>query len=313
MTMSPLMQAPKGRHFGDVIITRSRQKGHCFCLGLDPHLSMIPAAFRRGEMAARSGETIAAIEDFLEAVLAIAADKVVAVKPQSAFYERLGSGGVALLERVCARARELGLPVLLDAKRGDIAATAEAYAAAYLDPESPNPADALTVNPYMGLDTLTPFLDRARAHGKGVIVLVKTSNPGSGDFQDLAVGEAPLFGRVAEALAPLAEALRGSETGWSALGVVTGVTYPEQAALIRRALPNALFLLPGFGYQKGDISQLKAALVPGPQGLEGGLINSARGTLFPPSAAEAGLAEWRTAFAAQLEAHIGDVRAALAT
>ncbi len=177
-----------GFHFADAVIDRSRSRGHCFCLGLDPHLAMIPAAFRQGDMNWRAPETIAAIENFLTAAIDIAAPQVVAVKPQSAMYERLGSAGIALLERVVAHAHDRDLLVVLDAKRNDIGSTAEAYAEAYLTPDSPNPVECMTVNPYMGVDTLEPFLKLCRAHGRGVFVLVKTSNPGSGDFQNLKTG-----------------------------------------------------------------------------------------------------------------------------
>jgi orotidine-5'-phosphate decarboxylase len=303
--------AAPGFHFGDAVIERSRSLGHCFCLGLDPHLAHIPAAFRRGTMDAREPGTIAAIEEFLRAAIDIAAPAIVAVKPQSAFYERLGSPGIALLERVVAYAHQHGLLVVLDGKRNDIGSTAEAYAEAYLAPDSPNPVECLTVNPYMGVDTLEPFLRHCRAHGRGVLVLVKTSNPGSGDFQNLKTGNTSVYGSVALALRPLSEALLGTATGWSSLGVVVGATYPREAADIRTLLPKALFLLPGYGHQAGDVKQLAAALVPGPVGLEGGLINSARATLFPPEGATGAIAAWRAAFTDTLARHIAAVADAL--
>ena len=291
-------------HFADALIGRARSLGHCFCLGLDPHLSMIPPVFRRGGMTARSPETIAALEDFLTAAIDLAAGEVVAVKPQSAMFERLGSPGIALLERIVAHAHGRGVLVLLDAKRGDIGSTAEAYAEAYLAPDSPNPADALTVNPYLGTDTLEPFLDLCRRHGRGIFVLVKTSNPGSGVFQNLRTGNTTVYGSVALAVRPLAEELIGPETGWSSLGVVVGATWPEEARDVRTLLPKALFLLPGFGHQAGDIGKVAAALVPGPGGLEGGLISSARATLFPPEGEKAAtLRAWTSAFADTLARH----------
>ena len=290
-------------HFADALITGTRSLGHCFCLGLDPHLAHIPAAFRRGDMDARSPETVAALGDLLSAVLELAAGKVAIVKPQSAMFERLGSPGIALLERVVAEAHDRGILVLLDAKRGDIGSTAEAYAEAYLAPDSPNPADALTVNPYMGVDTLEPYLALCRRHGRGVFVLVKTSNPGSGNFQNLRTGNSTVYGSVALALRPAAATLVG-ETGWSSLGVVVGATYPDEARDVRALLPKALFLLPGFGAQAGDIAKLATALVPGPAGLEGGVISSSRATLFPPEGAKAAtVAEWKAAFADTLARH----------
>ncbi len=296
-----------GFHFADAVISRSRSLGHCFCLGLDPHLAMIPAAFRRGTMDARDPETAAAVEDFLKAVIDIAAPEVVAVKPQSAMYERLGSAGIAVLERVVAYAHERGVIVVLDAKRGDIGSTAEAYAEAYLSPDSPNPVECMTVNPYLGVDTLEPYLKFCRSDGRGILVLTKTSNPGSGDFQNLKVGNSTLYGSVALALAPIAETLLGPETGWSSLGVVVGATYPREAADIRTLLPKSLFLIPGFGHQGGDLSAFAAALVPGPAGREGGLISSSRATLFPPEAAEGTFENWKSAFSQTLARHIATV------
>lgn len=283
-------------HFGDAVAMKIRSLRHCFCLGLDPHLSFIPPAFRRGSMKPLSPTTITALEDFLVAVIDRAIGRAVAIKPQSAMYERLGSAGVALLERVVAYARSRGILVLLDAKRGDIAATADAYAEAYLMPDSPNPVDGLTVNPYMGSDTLEPFLKLSGLYGRGVFVLVKTSNPGSGEFQDLAIGNTTLFATVASALAPCAERLRGPETGWSSLGVVVGATYPGEAEAIRRLLPSSLFLIPGFGYQSGDLDKIVSSLVPGPVCLEGGLISSSRATLFPEQAMSEQAGTWRSAF-----------------
>jgi orotidine-5'-phosphate decarboxylase len=297
-------------HFGDALTLRTRSLGHCFCLGLDPHLSLIPAAFRRGNMNPHSPTTIEALEDFLVAVVDRAIGRTVAIKPQSAMYERLGSAGVALLERVVAYAHSRDMLVLLDAKRGDIAATADAYAEAYLMPDSPNPVDGLTVNPYMGSDTLEPFLKLSSRYGRGVFVLVKTSNPGSGEFQDLAVGATTVFGTVARALAPYAERLRGSETGWSSLGVVVGATYPGEAEDIRRTLPSSLFLTPGFGHQNGDLDKIVSSLVPGPSCLEGGLISSSRATLFPPQAMSQRPELWKFAFDDQLARTVQCVTAA---
>ena len=300
-----------GFHFGDAVIARSRSLGHCFCLGLDPHLAMIPAAFRRGTMDPRDPETVAAIEEFLVAVVDIAAPQVAAVKPQSAMYERFGSAGIAMLERVVAYAHDRGLIVVLDGKRNDIGSTAEAYAGAYLAPDAPNPVECLTVNPYMGVDTLEPYLRFCRSDGRGIFVLVKTSNPGSGDFQNLRTGNSTVYGSIALALHPISETLLGPETGWSSLGVVVGATYPQEAADIRTLLPRALFLIPGFGYQAGDLGAFAAALNPGPAGREGGLINSARATLFPPEAAAGDFAAWTSAFAETLTRHIAAVAEAL--
>ena len=238
-------------------------------------------------MAPGSADAAQAVRDLCDAFVPRVAERAVCMKPQSAFFEQLGPAGVSVLADAMATARAAGCPVVLDAKRGDIGSTAEAYALAYLDAHAPMPADALTVNPYLGLDTLAPFTDRARNAGRGLFVLVKTSNPGSGDFQDQLVEGAPLFDTVARALGPLAKELRGPETGWSSLGVVVGATYPEQALHVRERLPHTLFLVPGYGAQGGGATDAVQSFVPGPAGLEGGIVNSSRGILFPEAARKA--------------------------
>ena len=177
---------------------------------------------------------------------------------------------------------------LLDAKRGDIGSTAEGYSRAYLEPNSPCESDALTLNPYLGLDTLRPFVDRAASYGRGLFVLVRTSNPGSADYQERVLEKGgPLYQAVAESLAPLCEELAGPATGWSSMGIVAGATYPEQAEKLRELLPKALFLVPGYGAQGGSAADAMRGFVPGPSGREGGIINSSRGLLFPEEARSA--------------------------
>jgi orotidine-5'-phosphate decarboxylase len=225
------------------------------------------------------------VEEFLYAVLDRVVGRVAVVKPQVAMFEQLGPAGFAALARIVARARALDLLVLMDAKRGDIGSTAEGYAASYLTPTAPFASDALTVNPYMGLDTLSPHLGAVRDHGRGLFVLVKTSNPGSAALQDVSTADGPLFEYLAKLLSPLCEAERGAATGWSSLGVVAGATYPGQATSLRQALPHALFLIPGYGAQGATAADAVASFVPGPSGLEGGLVNSSRAVLFPAAAA----------------------------
>ena len=292
--------------FADAVITRVRALGHPLCVGLDPHLDLIPALFRRGSMAAEDPATVAAVSEFLEALLDRLMGKVAIIKPQSAFFEQLGAAGVALLQQLMQRAREQGLLVLLDAKRGDIGSTAEGYARAYLDPNAPLRADALTVNPYLGLSTLTPYLERCQSHGRGVFVLVKTSNPGSADIQDLNVAGRPVFVQLAAALAEPAKALVGPQTGWSSLGVVVGATYPEQAVHVREVLPNALFLVPGYGAQGGSAADALRGFVSGPRGLEGGVVSSSRGILFPDAPGSSPSA-WERAVDAALDRAIDEL------
>lgn len=299
------------RHFADALIARVRALGHPLCVGLDPILDHIPAVFRRSSMHPRDPQTARAVEEFLLAVLDRVGNKVAVVKPQSAFFEQLGWRGIQVLETVVTGARERGLLVLLDAKRGDIGSTAEGYARAYLDPDGGLPVDALTVNPYMGRDTLEPYVRNAEQYGRGVFVLVKTSNPGSGDYQDRDVGGAPLYDVVANSLNDIAARLAGPQTGWSSLGVVVGATYPEQARRIRVALPRAVFLMPGYGAQGGGAADAVSAFVRGPHGLEGGLVSSSRATLFPPAADTGDARAWERVVDSTIDAAIGQLGAAV--
>ena len=280
-------------HFADRVIQRHRSLGHPLCVGLDPHLHRIPSLFRRGDMHPGDPRTAESVEAFLLAVLERVGDRVAVVKPQIAFFEALGWRGIRVLERVVETARKQGLLVLLDAKRGDIGSTAAAYGGAYLDQDSPMPVDAMTLNPYLGRDSLDPFVERAQAHHKGLFVLVRTSNAGAEDFQSQALDSGrPLFVVVAEAMEESGRKLAGPETGWSSLGVVVGATWPGQAEEVREKLPHALFLVPGYGAQGGGAEDALRGFVPGPQGLEGGLVNSSRGILFPPGSEEAALPVW---------------------
>ena len=288
-------------HFGDALIRRVRDLGHPLCVGLDPHLERIPELFRRGSMKPADPNTALAVEDFLVAVLERVARRVAIVKPQSALFEQLGWPGIRALTSVVKRAQDLDLLVLLDAKRGDVGSTAEAYARAYLAEEAPLPVDAMTLNPYLGLETLEPYVRAARAWGRGIFVLTKTSNPGSGDYQDRELGGRPLYEVVAESLRGLADELAPEAGGWSSLGIVVGATYPEQAAGLRSTLPNALFLVPGYGAQGGSAQDAVRGFVPGPAGLEGGVVSSSRGVLYPPGADATDPAAWEKALDGALE------------
>ena len=146
------------------------------------------------------------------------------------------------------------------------------------------PVDAITLSPYLGFDTIEPFARVAADAKRGLFVLVRTSNPGSGDLQDRDVNGDPLFGIVADGLARFETQLAGETTPWSSLGVVVGATWPDQARRVREALPKALFLVPGYGAQGGSAAAAVQGFVPGPKGLEGGVVNSSRGILFPSDA-----------------------------
>jgi len=291
--------------FADRLVLRQRELGHPLCVGLDPHLDRIPDAFRAGTMTPHDPASADAVERFFMEVIDRLAGRVAAVKPQIAFFEQLGWRGLQALERLVARCREKELLVVLDAKRGDIGSTAAGYARAFFGETAPLRADALTVNAYLGLDTLEPFIDAASAAAGGLFVLVKTSNPGSGDLQGLTVDGRPVYLHLASALGTRAERLAG-ETGFSGLGAVVGATYPEDAKRVREAMPEALVLVPGYGAQGASAAQAVAGFVRGPNGLEGGLVNASRSILFPAAS------DWGAAFDASLKQATDELGAAVA-
>lgn len=272
------------------------------CVGIDPHAGMVPALF--------GGDTAKGLEYWGRALVEVAAGKVAVVKPQVGFFERLGPGGMAALAAITRAAREAGLLVLMDAKRGDIGSTAEGYAEAFLGAGAFFESDAVTVNPYMGLDTLEPFAKRAEANGKGIVVLVRTSNPGAADFQMLDTGGEPLYMRVAEALRPLTERLM-SPCGWSNLMMVVGATAPEEARRVRAVAPKALFLVPGYGAQGAVPGDAMAGLVQRGNHTEGGVISASRSVIFPKAAEGArDIASWQAAVETALLAARNELSAA---
>jgi orotidine-5'-phosphate decarboxylase len=226
------------------------------------------------------------------------------VKLQSAFFEALGSRGVAVFERVAEHARDAGLLVVGDVKRGDIPSTAEAYAAAFLEPREGEPplADVITVSPYMGGDSVEPFLRACRKYGAGIFCLLKTSNPGSGDLQDLSLADGrPLWHHVAELVDGWGSGLVG-ESGLSAVGAVVGATHPGVIEAARRLLPNAVLLLLGVGAQGAEPAAVAPAFAGHPAG---GLVSISRSILY---AHEERGGDWREAAAAEAERLAGALR-----
>jgi orotidine-5'-phosphate decarboxylase len=294
--------------FADRLILRARELGHPLCAGIDPDLARLPEAFRRGSMAPRAPETADAVAAFCRAFLARVAGRVAAVKPQSAFFEALGWRGVRVLAELLAEARAAGLLVVLDAKRGDIGSTAEGYAAAYLAEGAPLRADALTVNPWLGVDSLEPFVRAAEASGAGLFVLTRTSNPGGRDFQELESGDHPVYEHVAATLAPLAKRLAGAAGRWSGLGLVVAATAPEEARRVRE-----LALVPGYGAQGASARDAVAGFFPGPGGRrEGGLVNAARSLHFPDAARGGDARTWERAVDEAVARAVGELAEAIA-
>ena len=284
--------------FADRFIEATRHYGP-LCVGIDPHAGRIPDLF--------GGDTPEGLEKWGISVVKAIVGRAGIVKPQVALFERHGWEGMRALSRVLDAAKAADLIVLADAKRGDIGSTAEGYAAAYLSDDAAFPCDALTINPYMGLDTIEPHVRAAEASGKGVIVLARTSNPGSADYQARDLEGAPLFARVVESLAPMIERLKG-DCGWSGLTLVTGATGPDEAKQLRALAPNALFLIPGYGAQGAGASDAVASFVNG----EGGCVNASRSVTFPKgSESAASIDDWQAFIANAIEAAQADLKAAL--
>jgi orotidine-5'-phosphate decarboxylase len=288
-------------HFGDRLIEAIRRCKTPLCMGIDPHPGMIPKLFGDASAPAGSDAAIRAIDDFSMACVEQAIGKVAAIKPQSAFFEQQGPAGMQILQKLGQAAVDADLLVIMDAKRGDIGSTSSAYAAGWIGHNAQFPSDALTINPWLGIDTLAPFLKRADETGSGLFILNRTSNPGAGDLQDQVVDGQPLYRHLAMLLAPLV-ASRNGKQGSSSLGIVAGATWPEEAQALRAALPSAPFLIPGFGAQGAGPERATSGLVRGQHGWEGGLVNSTRGLIFPETAERAGsFAAWQNAIAATID------------
>jgi orotidine-5'-phosphate decarboxylase len=241
-------------HFGDRLATAVAQRESQIVCGLDPD----PAKLWPGHD----------LRAHCRALIAAAAPACVALKPQVACFERLGAEGWAVLEDVADAARDAGLLLLADGKRGDVPVTARVYGEAFFDRLG---ADALTVNPLLGRDALEPLLEAARARGGGLFVLVRTSNPGAADVMDLELaGGGALWEHLATLVADLGES---GESGLSDVGAVTGATAPEHLARMRELMPATPFLLPGVGAQGGSVDALAPAFAPGPAA---GLVTASR-------------------------------------
>ncbi|MBD3328552.1 orotidine-5'-phosphate decarboxylase [Candidatus Peregrinibacteria bacterium] len=279
-------------HFADRLNEHIKKKGSAICVGLDPRMKQIPSFIKEKHFGHYKNAMVAAAESIIEfnkGIIDAVADLVPIVKPQIAFYEMYGSEGVRAFEETCWYARDKGVLTIADTKRGDIGSTAEAYAKAFLGqvdlPDSSGGSqevfsfdcDAITVSPYLGWDGIKPFVDQCRRFGKGLFILVKTSNPSSGDLQDLKVEE---VGSVYELMAQYVESWGADdvgESGYSYVGPVVGATYPEQLEKLRGLMPNSIFLVPGYGAQGGTAEDV--AKVFDSNGL-GAIINSSRGIIF---------------------------------
>jgi orotidine-5'-phosphate decarboxylase len=260
-------------HFRDRLEEARRGKRSAVCVGLDPRFDQLPPELRK----LSPPEALLA---FNKIVLDAVADVCIAAKPQAAFYELYGAEGFQALIDTVKYAKSAGLLVIVDAKRNDIGSTAEAYAHAFLHPDGPFDADALTVNAYLGSDGVHPFLEVAAKHGKGVFVLVKTSNPSSGELQDLEVQGEPVFERMARLV-----------DSWDCEAVVGG-TYPAQAAKARQLMPRATILVPGYGAQGATAADVAPSFR---EDGSGAVVNNARGIIFAPEGPRAAAIAMRDA------------------
>ena len=261
--------------FMDQLATAVREKRSPLMVGLDPRLGSLPEPLQLHEEASLEAKSYAYLQ-FCRGVIDAVADLVPIVKPQAAFFEQLGPAGMTALGQVIHHAREAGLLVCLDGKRNDIGSTAEAYADGWLGRSSAWGSDSLTVSPYLGDDSLKPFLKTAAERDAGIFVLVKTSNPGGGLWQDGLQEGAPLYQRVGALVEQHAAATAG-DAGYGVAGAVVGATYPEQLAELREAMPHTWFLVPGFGAQGGAAADVAGGFDS--SGL-GAVVNSSRGVIF---------------------------------
>ncbi len=279
--------AQKPFHFADRINLKIKEKGSAICVGLDPRLDQVPAFIRDGQFAKNSNALTAAAESILEfnkGIIDAVSDLVAVVKPQIAFYEQYGHEGVRAFEETLWYARDKGLMTIADIKRGDIGSTAESYAKAFLGKIDLNgeevfsfDADAVTVSPYLGFDGIKPFIKECQKHGKGIFVLVKTSNASSADLQDLQMKNQKT---IYEIMAQYIESWGADEigkSGYSSIGAVVGATFPAQAKKLRKLMPHNIFLVPGYGAQGGTAKDVASCF--NDDGL-GAIINSSRGITF---------------------------------
>lgn len=274
-------------HFADRLNAAVKAKGSAICVGLDPRLEQIPEFIKEKHFAQQKNALTAAAESILEfnkGIIDAVVDLVPVIKPQIAFYEQYGHEGMRVFEETLWYARDKGLLTIADIKRGDIGSTAEAYARAFLGKVNlfgkevfSFDADAVTVSPYLGWDGIKPFIEQARKYGKGVFILVKTSNPSSADLQDLQMKDVSTIYEIMAHYLDSWGADEIGESGYSFVGAVVGATFPDQAVKLRKLMPQNIFLVPGYGAQGGTAADVKKSF--NKDGL-GAIINSSRGIIF---------------------------------
>ena len=263
----------------DKLIEKIKETENPTVIGLDPRYEMIPKCVREKYTEDLEGVANAIIE-FNKTLIDATYDIIPAIKPQIAFYEMYGIPGMKAFDETCKYAKEKGMVVIADIKRGDIGSTAQGYSNAFLGrtkigekEEAIYDVDFVTVNPYMGTDCVKPFIEDCKKYNKGIFILVKTSNPSSGELQDLKLENGKeVYMQVAELVEKWGEELRG-KFGYSSIAAVVGATYPEQLKQLRESAPHTFFLIPGYGAQGGKAEDI--ALGFDKDGL-GGIVNASR-------------------------------------
>jgi len=288
--------------FADRLLAAIDAKGSPICVGIDPMYEMLPDEIAGPGNARNANDAEACVDAifaFTTEVLRLVAPLVPCVKFQSAYFEKYLWEGVEAYYSLIQEAKELGLVVIGDVKRGDIGSTSAAYAAAHLsDPpfdehEDTRAPDAITINPFLGMDSIEPFVKVARDDGKGLFVLVRTSNPGSADLQDAKTEDGRTFSELlADKLKPIAakEGLVG-DSGWSSIGAVVGATQPHTMTSLRQRLPRSIFLLPGYGTQGATAEMTKAAFING----KGAIVSASRSILYAHRDAKYAGMSWKDA------------------
>jgi orotidine-5'-phosphate decarboxylase len=288
--------------FSERVADAVQRKRSQLVVGLDPRVDLMPVELR-GEAVRGRAAGAGAVERFCKGIIDAVAPYAVAVKPQLAFFEALGADGWAALETVCAYAGDAGLLVIADGKRGDIGSTARAYAEAFLEPRGAGRplADALTVNPYLGGDSVEPFLAASRRSGAGVFFLVRTSNAGARDIQDAVLSDGtPLWRHVASLVHEWGED-QVDDDGLSSIGAVVGATVPRVIGEARRAMPQAILLLPGVGAQGASPADVARAFTSGPASA---LVNASRSVIYAYRESDG---DWRAAAAQEAARLASDV------
>ncbi|MBQ7266252.1 MAG: orotidine-5'-phosphate decarboxylase [Firmicutes bacterium] len=268
----------------DKLIDAIKQKQNPTVVGLDPRINFVPS-FITEKYYEKYGYTPKAVAKsfykFNKYIIDEIYDIVPAVKPQIAMYERYGTEGLKAYEKTCIYAKEKGLIVIGDIKRSDITSTAEAYSDGHIgkvtigeNEYSGFEQDFITLNPYLGSDSVTPYLEDCKKYEKGLFILAKTSNPNSGEIQDLKVGDKHIYEIVGEYIEKWGSELVG-KYGYSSVGAVVGATHPEQATALRKLMPHTFFLVPGYGAQGGKAEDLAVCFKDG----IGAIVNSSRGII----------------------------------